>query len=83
MAADALWPGRSGGWGALNKVFAFCEARGFTEGKLSLYPSAGSETSPRQEFLRAAMFSAASPTACSHPKSITPSARSPISRRTS
>lgn len=48
-------------WGALNKVFAYCESRGFAEGKLALYPTAGTETSPRQEFLRAAMFSAASP----------------------
>jgi len=48
-------------WGAFNKVYAFCEARGIAEGKLPLYPVAGTETSPRQEFLRAAMFSASSP----------------------
>lgn len=47
-------------WGVLNRVFAFCEARGFAEGKLPLYPS-GPQTSPRQEFLRASMFSASSP----------------------
>jgi hypothetical protein len=48
-------------WGVLNKVYAFCEARGLAEGKLALYPVAGSETTPRQEFLRALMFSASSP----------------------
>jgi hypothetical protein len=48
-------------WGILNKVYAFCESRGFADDKLGLYPSAGPETSPRQEFLRAVMFSAASP----------------------
>ena len=46
-------------WGTLNRVFAFCEARGLAEGKLALYP--GSESSPRLEFLRAAMLSASSP----------------------
>ncbi|HWI39251.1 MAG TPA: hypothetical protein VNU64_22570 [Burkholderiales bacterium] len=46
-------------WGIVNRVFAFCDARGFGEGKLALYP--GAETSPRQEFLRAVMFSASSP----------------------
>ena len=48
-------------WGVLNRVYAFCEARGVTEEKLALYPVAGSETTARQEFLRAAMFSASSP----------------------
>ena len=48
-------------WGVINKVYAFCEARGFAEGKLVLYPAVGGETSPRQEFLRAVMFSASSP----------------------
>jgi hypothetical protein len=46
-------------WGIVNRVFAFCDARRFGEGKLMLYP--GVETSPRQEFLRAVMFSASSP----------------------
>ena len=46
-------------WGIVNRVFAFCDARGFGEGKLALYP--GAESSPRQEFLRAAIFSASSP----------------------
>lgn len=46
-------------WGILNRVFAFCEARGLAEAKLALYP--GSESSPRLEFLRAAMLSSSSP----------------------
>jgi hypothetical protein len=53
-------------WGTLNRVYAFCEARGIAEAKIALYPvansaMAGAETSPRQEFLRAALFSASSP----------------------
>jgi len=48
-------------WGILNKVYAFSEGRGFADGKLALYPTAGSETSPRQEFLKALLFSASSP----------------------
>ena len=48
-------------WGILNKVYAYCEARGMADGKLALYPSGGGETSPRQEFLKALMFSASSP----------------------
>src|ERR671938_107460 len=48
-------------WGIFNRVFAFSESRGFADGKLALYPTTASETSPRQEFLRAVMFSASSP----------------------
>src|SRR5258708_29781535 len=48
-------------WGILNKAYAYCEGRGFADGKLALYPTAGSETSPRQEFLKALLFSASSP----------------------
>ena len=48
-----------GAWLIVNRVFAFCDARGLAEGKVMLYP--GSETSARQEFLRAAMLSASSP----------------------
>ena len=48
-------------WGVFNRIYGVCEARGIAEGKLALYPVAGTETSPRQEFLRAAMFSASSP----------------------
>ena len=48
-------------WGIVNKVYAYCEARGLAEARLALYPTGGGETSPRQEFLKALMFSAASP----------------------
>jgi len=47
-------------WGMLNKVYAFCEARGFAEASLVPYPS-GSESSPRLEFVKALMFNASSP----------------------
>ena len=47
-------------WGMLNKVYAFCEARGLADGKLVPYPS-GSESSPRLEFAKALMFNASSP----------------------
>ena len=47
-------------WGMLNKTYAFCEARGFADGKLVPYPS-GSESSPRMEFVKALMFNASSP----------------------
>src|SRR5689334_9236124 len=47
-------------WGMLNKVYAFCEARGLAEGRLVPYPS-GSESSPRLEFAKALMFNASSP----------------------
>jgi hypothetical protein len=47
-------------WGMLNKVYAFCEARGLADGKLVPYPSSG-ESSPRQEFVKALMFNASSP----------------------
>lgn len=49
-------------WGMINKVYAFCEARGFADGKLVPYPS-GSESSPRLEFAKALMFNASSPDA--------------------
>ncbi|TMH70327.1 MAG: hypothetical protein E6H57_07585 [Betaproteobacteria bacterium] len=48
-------------WGILNKVYAYCEARGLADAKLALYPAGGGETSPKQEFLKALMFSASSP----------------------
>jgi hypothetical protein len=46
-------------WGILSKVYALCEARGVADAKVSLYASV--ESSPRLEFLKAAIFSAASP----------------------
>ena len=48
-------------WGILNKVYAYCEARGFADAKLALYPVGGFDSSPRQEFTKALMFSASSP----------------------
>lgn len=47
-------------WGVLNKVYLVAEARGVADAKVPLYSSLETST-PRLEFLRAAMFSAASP----------------------
>ncbi|HYL89516.1 MAG TPA: hypothetical protein VEU32_12230 [Burkholderiales bacterium] len=47
-------------WGMLNKIYAFCEARGLAEARLVPYPG-GSESSPRTEFVKALMFNASSP----------------------
>jgi hypothetical protein len=47
-------------WGVLNKIYAFAELRGITEARINLYP-AGIESTPRLEFLKVAMFGAASP----------------------
>jgi hypothetical protein len=46
-------------WGTLNKVYALVESRGAADSKVS-FGLAG-DTTPRQEFLKAAMFSASSP----------------------
>ncbi|MGQ0651830.1 MAG: hypothetical protein ACT4P4_06115 [Betaproteobacteria bacterium] len=46
-------------WGTLNKVYAVAESRGAAEPKVS-FGIAG-ESTPRQEFLKAALFSASSP----------------------
>jgi hypothetical protein len=48
-------------WAAMNGVYAFCEARGLADSRLAVYPAGGAESSPRQEFVKALMFSAASP----------------------
>ncbi|HEY6820560.1 MAG TPA: hypothetical protein VI321_00950 [Burkholderiales bacterium] len=47
-------------WGALNKVYAYAEARGLATTKAAGYAGLP-ESSPREEFLKAAMFSASSP----------------------
>ncbi|HEY5635847.1 MAG TPA: hypothetical protein VIS77_03015 [Burkholderiales bacterium] len=47
-------------WGMLNNVLAFAEARQVADTKTAPYPGGG-ETTPREEFLRAALFSASSP----------------------
>ena len=46
-------------WGTLNKVYGVAESRGAAELRVSF--GATGETSPRQEFLKTAMFSASSP----------------------
>ena len=48
-------------WGLLNRLYAFCEGRGLADTKLALYGVAGTETSPRLEFVRALVFGASSP----------------------
>jgi hypothetical protein len=47
-------------WGVLNKVYALAETRNILDVKVAPYPQTG-ETTPRHEFLKAAMFSASSP----------------------
>jgi hypothetical protein len=49
-----------GVWMALNGVYAFAEARKLPDSKAAAYPSQP-ESTPRQEFVKAAMFSASSP----------------------
>lgn len=49
-------------WRVLNGVYAFAEARGIADTRLAgLYPGVPGETSPRLEFLRAAMLNLSSP----------------------
>ncbi|MGH8704207.1 MAG: hypothetical protein ACREUO_02195, partial [Burkholderiales bacterium] len=48
-------------WGVFNGVYAFAEARQLAQAKATLYPGVPGESTPRQEFLKAAMFSATSP----------------------
>lgn len=47
-------------WGMLNNVLAFAEARQLADARCSAYPGGG-ESTPREEYLRAALFSASSP----------------------
>jgi hypothetical protein len=47
-------------WGILNRVYAFAESRGVAAAKAAAY-AGQPESTPRQEFLRAAIFSASSP----------------------
>src|SRR5258708_7643170 len=50
----------SAAWGVMNRIYALAEARGLADAKLA--PAAGlPETTPKLEFLKAAMFSASSP----------------------
>src|SRR5581483_6603228 len=47
-------------WGILNNVYAFAEARGVASTRAAAYPGMA-ESSPQDEFLKAAMFSASCP----------------------
>jgi hypothetical protein len=47
-------------WGILNNVYALAEARRLTDAKVMAYPN-GPESTPRDEFVRALLFSASSP----------------------
>lgn len=47
-------------WGILNRVYALAEARGVALAKVAAY-AGQPESTPRQEFLKAAIFSASSP----------------------
>jgi hypothetical protein len=49
-------------WGVLNKIYAVMEKLGVADAKVQIGSgTAGAETTPRQEFLKATMFSASSP----------------------
>ena len=50
-------------WGILNKVYAFAEISGLADAKVAIYPPVAVETTPRQEFLKAAILSACAPDA--------------------
>jgi hypothetical protein len=47
-------------WGVLNRIYAFAELRGVTEARVNLY-TAGVESTPKLEFLKAQMLGACSP----------------------
>ncbi len=48
-------------WGAIAKIYALAEARKFAQTPVTLYPGIPGETTPEQEFLKAAMLAASSP----------------------
>jgi hypothetical protein len=48
-------------WGVFNSVYAYAEARQLAQTKVGVYPGAGGDSTPEREFLKGAMFSAASP----------------------
>ena len=51
-------------WGVFNSVYAFAEVRQITQAKVTVYPGAGAaQSSPQEEFLKGAMFSASGPDA--------------------
>ncbi len=55
-------------WGTLNRLYAFAEQRGVAEADASVYPGLPGDSTPRREFLRAAVF------ACSAPDCLLPAA---------
>jgi hypothetical protein len=48
-------------WSVFNSVYAYAETRQLAQVRVSLYPGAGGESTSQIEYLKAAMFSAASP----------------------
>lgn len=50
-------------YAALNRVYAFAEARQLASAQVSAYPGIAANSSPQREFLKAALFSAAGPDA--------------------
>ena len=48
-------------WGVFNSVYAYAEVKQLAQAKVALYPSVAGETSPQQEFLKGALFSASAP----------------------
>jgi hypothetical protein len=48
-------------WAVFNGVYAFAEARQLAQARVPAYPGVPGESSPQLEFLKGAMFSAASP----------------------
>jgi hypothetical protein len=48
-------------WGVANRVYAYAEQRQLAQAPVAVYPGEPASSSPSQEFLRAAMFSASAP----------------------
>jgi hypothetical protein len=48
-------------WGRLNRTYAIAELRGLAEASVAIYPGVPGDSTPRREFLTAAMFSCSSP----------------------
>ena len=48
-------------WGVFNSVYAFAELRQLAQSKVTVYTGAAGTSTPQQEFLKGAMFSASAP----------------------
>jgi len=48
-------------WGVFNSVYAFAEARQLAQSKVTVYAGFVGDSTPQQEFLKGAMFSASAP----------------------